>query len=82
MTTHLKKAVKRRTNETRRDKGKHRAIIIIVYPAGFIGFRLQGTRTEERIPIQAAYERAIKMRLAFEKAEKARKRKEKREGKS
>ena len=33
---------------------------------------------ETTIPIQAAYERAIKMRLAFEKAERARRHKEKR----
>lgn len=80
MTTHLKKPVKRRTNELRRERGKSRAIIIAVYPAGFIGFRLEGTHREETIPIQAAYERAIKMRLAFEKADKERRRREKRAG--
>ncbi len=77
MTTKLTKPVKRRSNELRRDRGKYRAIVVTIYPAGFIGLRLEGTRKEETIPIQATYERAIKMRLAFEKAEKARKRKEK-----
>jgi hypothetical protein len=70
MTTDLKKPVKRRTNEQRRDVGKFRQIIVTLYPAGFIGLRLEGTRREETLPIQAAYERAIKMRLAAEAQEK------------
>lgn len=82
MTTQLTKPVKRRSNEMRRDRGKYRAIVITVYPAGFIGLRLEGTRTEETIPIEAAYERAIKMRLASEQLEKARARKAKKMGRA
>ncbi len=81
MTTKLTKPIKRRSNELRRDRGKYRAIIIAVYPAGFIGFRLEGTRKEETMPIEAAYERAIKMRLAAEKSDKEKARKAKRKGK-
>jgi hypothetical protein len=36
--------------------------------------RLQGTRREETIPIEAVYERAVKMRLALEQAEKRKRR--------
>jgi hypothetical protein len=74
MTTTLHKPVKRRTNEVRRDRGKLRAVIVTLYPAGHIGLRLQGTRHEETIPIEAVYERAVKMRLAFEQAERRKKR--------
>ncbi len=81
MTTQLTKPVKRKSNEVRRDRGKYRAIIITIYPAGFIGLRLEGTRTEETIPIEAAYERAVKMRLAFEKTEKEKARKAKKQNK-
>lgn len=77
MVTHLSKPVKRRTNEVRRDRSKIRAIIIAIYPAGYLGLRLQGTRREETIPIQFVFERAVKMRLASEQLEKARKRKAK-----
>lgn len=77
MTTTLTKAVKRRTNELRRERGKYRPIIITVYPAGHLGLRLEGMRSEETIPIQAVYERAIKARLAVEAQEKLRKKAEK-----
>jgi hypothetical protein len=36
--------------------------------------RLQGTRREETIPIEAVYERSVKMRLAMEQAERRKKR--------
>lgn len=70
MTTALHKPVRRRTRELRREGGKLRAVIVTLYPAGHIGLRLHGTRREETIPIQAVYERAVKMRLALEQAEK------------
>lgn len=81
MTTQLTKPVKRKSNEVRRDRGKSRAIIITIYPHGYIGLRLEGTRKEETMPIQVAYERSVKMRLAFEQLERARKRKAKKAGK-
>jgi hypothetical protein len=82
MTTHLSKPVKRKSNEVRRDRGKYRAIIVTMYPAGHFGLRLEGTRHEETIPIEVVFERAVKMRLAFEKAEKQRKRDAKKKGKA
>lgn len=80
MTTRLTKPVRRKSNEVRRDRGKYRHIIVTIYPAGFIGMRLEGTRKEETILIEAAYERAIKMRMAFEKSEKAKARAAKKKG--
>jgi hypothetical protein len=74
MTTVLHKPVKRRSNEICRDRGKFRHIIVTLYPAGHIGLRLQGTRREETIPIEAVYERSVKMRLAMEQAERRKKR--------
>ena len=68
--TPLTKPVRRKTNEYRRDRSKLRAIIVSIYPAGYMGLRLEGTQREETIPIQAAYERAVKMRLAAEDQEK------------
>jgi hypothetical protein len=46
--TDLNEPVKRRTREMRRDVGKLREIVTI-YPEGFIGLRLHGTRQEETI---------------------------------
>ena len=81
MTTKLTKPVKRKSNEVRRDRGKYRAIILTMYPAGHIGLRLEGTRKQETIPIEAVYERAVKMRVAFEKEEKKKARQAKKKGK-
>lgn len=72
MTTKLSKPVKRVSNESRYESGKLRPIIVTIYPAGFIGLRLQGTRREETMPIEAAWERAIKMRVAQEAEDKLR----------
>jgi len=74
MTTPLHKSIKRRSNELRRERGELRAIIVTLYPAGYIGLRLHGTRREETIPIEAVYERAVKMRLAMEQPERGKKR--------
>jgi hypothetical protein len=82
MTTALYKPVRRRTRELRRDGGKLRAVIVTLYPAGHIGLRLHGTRREETIPIQAVYERAVKMRLALEQAEKRTRRAMRKRGRS
>lgn len=69
MTTVLHKPVRRVTRETRFEAGKRRAIIVTMYPAGYLGLRLQGTRREETLLIEAAWERAVKMRLAMEARE-------------
>lgn len=73
MTTILRKPVKRKSHEHRFDRGKRRAIVVTLYPAGFIGLRLEGTRREETLPIEVAYERAVKTRLAAEATERLKK---------
>lgn len=73
--TDLRKPVKRRSSELKRDRGRMRRIVVTLYPAGYIGLRLERTRREETLPLQAAYDVAVKMRVAFERAERARKRK-------
>lgn len=70
MTTKLNKPVKRMSNELIRDRSKLRGLVITLYPAGHIGLRLAGCRSEETIPLAAVYERAIKMRLAQQAREK------------
>lgn len=79
MTTELTKPVRRRSNEYRRDRSKMRRIIVAIYPGGYIGLRLEKTRREETIPILAAYDVAVKMRVAGERAERARAKKARRE---
>lgn len=74
MTTKLNKQIKRITNELRRDRSHNRNIIITLYPSGVIGLRLKGLRSEETIPMQVVYERAVKMRLAAEQRTKDEKR--------
>lgn len=82
MTTQLTKPVKRKTAETRRDRGKFRAYVITLYPGGLIGFRLEGTRTTEYLPVAYGYETAIRLRLAKERHDKKMHRKAKREGRA
>ena len=69
MTTLLNKPVRRKTQQCRFEAGRRRPIIITIHPAGYLGFRLQGTRREETLPIEAAFERAIKMRVAMAERE-------------
>lgn len=80
MTILLRKPVKRKTEETRRDRGKFRPYIITLFPGGLIGFRLQGTRTTEHLPVAYAYEQAVRLRVAKEHHDKKMARKAKREG--
>jgi hypothetical protein len=75
MTADLHKPFKRRSQVTARERGKHRRIIVTLYPAGFIGFRPEGTRREETLSIDAAYAMAIKSRVFRERMEKAKQRK-------
>lgn len=42
----LKKAVTRRSDELMRDRSKYRRIVVTLYPAGFIGLRLERCRRE------------------------------------
>lgn len=78
--TDLNKPVRRRSFELKRDAGKMRRIVVTLYPAGFLGLRLEKTRREEVLPLQAAYDVAVKMRVASEKSKKAAERKAKKEG--
>jgi hypothetical protein len=50
------------------------ALVVTLYPAGYMGLRLEGTRREETLPIEVAWERAVKMRLAAEATDRLKKR--------
>lgn len=78
MTTKCTKPVKRVSGEVYRDRSKYRNIVVTIYPAGFLGLRLQGTRREETLPIVTAYEQAVKARVALERMQKGKERKARR----
>jgi hypothetical protein len=61
--TPLKRAVRRRSEELYRDRSSYRRIVVTLYPAGFIGLRLEKCRHEETLSIRAAYETAVKTRV-------------------
>ena len=67
--TPLKKALTRRSDELYRDGSKCRRIVITLYPAGFIGLRLEKCRREETLSIRAAYETAVLTRVMRKYAE-------------
>jgi hypothetical protein len=67
--TPLKKAVTRRSEELMRDRSKYRRIVVTLYPAGFIGLRLEKCRREETLSIRGAYETAVLTRVMRERAE-------------
>jgi hypothetical protein len=68
--TPLKTRVVRRSEELYRDRSKYRRIIVTLYPAGFIGLRLEKCRKEETISLRAALEAAIISRVMRERLEK------------
>ena len=70
MTTKLNKEVSRVSNETIRDGGKVRQLVVTLYPNGTIGLRPQGTRREEVYPLEAIYFAAVKARVAAAKKKK------------
>jgi hypothetical protein len=70
--TPLTRKVTRRSSETYRDRSKMRRIVVTLYPSGVIGLRLEKTRQEETLSLSAAYEMAVRARVAFERAQKAR----------
>ena len=74
--TDLRRPVKRRSAASVRDRGKQRRIVVTLYPAGFIGMRLEGTRRdrEETLTIEAAYQLAIMGRLERTRAARRNKR--------
>jgi hypothetical protein len=57
--TPLRKAVTRRSEELMRDRSKYRRIVVTLYPAGFIGLRLEKCRRQETLSIRGAYETAV-----------------------
>ena len=67
--TPLKKPVTRRSEELYRDRSKHRRIVVTLYPAGFIGLRLEKCRREETLSMRAAYETAVQTRVMRERAQ-------------
>jgi hypothetical protein len=67
--TPLKKSVTRRSEEIYRDRSKFRRIVVTLYPAGFIGLRLEKCRTEETLSIRAASETAVHSRVMRNQAE-------------
>lgn len=68
--TDLNKPVRRRSAATFRDRSKRRRIVVTLYPAGFIGLRLERCRREETISLEGVYEAAVKSRVAHERAQK------------
>ena len=67
--TPLKKAVTRRSEELMHDRSKYRRIVVTLYPAGFIGLRLEKCRHEETLSIRGAYETAAQTRVMRERAQ-------------
>ena len=68
--TDLTRPVRRRSEQLKRSGGRFRRIVVSIYPAGFIGLRLERTRQEELLPIEAAYDVAVKMRVYSERVSK------------
>ena len=73
MTTPLNKSVSRVSSERVRDGSKYRALVVTLYPSGDIGLRPQGTRREERYPLEAVYHIALKARVFNERKIKGKK---------
>ena len=67
--TPLKKAVTRRSEELYRDRSTYRRIVVTLYPAGFIGLRLEKCRHEETLSMRAAYETAVQTRVSRERTQ-------------
>lgn len=67
MTTKLSKKVSRVSSNVIRDGSKMRALVVTLYPSGDIGLRPQGTRREERYPLEAVYHSAVKSRVMAER---------------
>lgn len=67
MTTQLNKAVSRRTEDTIRDGGKRRRMVVTLYPNSTIGIRPERTRREELIPLETVWWHALKARVTAER---------------
>lgn len=67
--TYLTKKVTRRTQNVIRDRGKRRELVITLYPGGIIGLRPAKTRREEILTVEAAFDLAVKQRVARERVD-------------
>ena len=67
--TPLKRTITRRSEELYRDRSKYRRIVVTLYPAGYIGLRLEKCHHEETLSIRAAYEIAVQTRVMRKQAE-------------
>lgn len=72
MTTIATKPVRRIVDAAFvRDAGKVRALVVTIYPHGFVGLRPKGTRREEIVMLAHAWSLGVKQRVAKERADKA-----------
>lgn len=76
--TLLHKPVRRSTATTVHDQGKHRRLVVTLYPGDVIGLRPEKTRREEFTSLAAVYSLAVKQRVARQRAERAQRRRGKR----
>lgn len=67
MTTQLSRPVCRRTEDTIRDGGKRRRMVVTLYPNSTIGIRPERTRREELIPLETVWWHALKARVTAER---------------
>lgn len=71
MTTIAHKPVARIVDASMiRDGSKLRALVVTIYPHGFLGLRPKGTRREEIVTLAHCWSLAVKQRVAHELADK------------
>lgn len=58
--TELKAPIQRTSKATRRERGRTRAIVAMMVPPAFVGFRLAGDRQAFLLDIEVAYELAVR----------------------
>lgn len=71
--TKLTKPVRRETDSTVYEQGKHRPVIVSLEPPGLITFRLKGTRRTYRLTVDGCYLLAVKAHLEGLRREKRKK---------
>lgn len=68
----LRKTRHRETNDTIRDSGKQRHVVVSVDPqTALVSFRLKGTRRTYGLPASYLYMHALRKQVALDKADKA-----------
>jgi hypothetical protein len=58
--TRLTAPIQRETSATVFEKGKHRAVIVMLLPNNTLGFRLKGSHRTFYLPVDGCYDRAVK----------------------